>query len=121
LQLTVLPQQIAAVGAEHVIERIVQTAERVGPAALVAFAGVVENDVEDDLNSGRVKRPDHVAQFVELTVVLGCGRIGGFGRGEGDAVVAPQVTQFFAGQWVGERAVALIEFMNGQQFDSGDP
>ena len=62
LQLTVLPQpeklRYSPVGAEHVIELIVQAAKGIRSAAIVALAGVVEDDVEKDFDAGRVKGPD---------------------------------------------------------------
>ena len=83
-------------GAEHVVELVVEAAEGIGSAAVVPFAGVVEDDVEDDLDAGLVEGADHVAELVDLAVLLAAGGVGGLGRGEGDAVVAPEVPQPFA-------------------------
>ena len=52
-------------------------------------------------------------------VLGGCG-VGRLGRGEGDAVVAPEVAQLLAGQRVDERAVVLVELVDRQQLDRRD-
>ena len=108
------------VRAEHVIEFVVQAAEGVGSAAVVALAGVVEDDVEDDLDAGGVKGPDHVAELVDLAVLAAAGGVGRLGRREGDAVVAPEVPQPLAGLRVGEGTIVLVELVDRQQFDGGD-
>ena len=112
--------EVAPVRAEHVIELVVEAAEGIGPAAVVAFAGVVEDDVEDDLDAGRVEGPDHLAELVDLAVLGAGGGVGGLGGGEGDAVVAPEIAQPLAGVGIDERAIALVELVDRQQFDGRD-
>ena len=70
----------------------------VGAAAVVALAGVVEDDVEDDLDAGGVERADHLAELVDLAVLGDGGGVGRLRGGEGDAVVAPEVAQRLAGR-----------------------
>ena len=112
--------EITAVGAEHVIKLVVQSAERIGPAAIVAFAGVVEDDVEDHFDPGRVKRLDHVPELADLAMFGdGCGK-SGFGCGERDGVVAPKILQPLTRKRVREGAVALVELVDGQQLDGRD-
>src|SRR5262249_54760233 len=91
-----------------------------GPAAVVALAGVVEDYVEDDLHAGRMKRPDHLAELVDLVVHVAGAGIRGLRSGEGAAVVAPEIVQPFARLWIDNGTVALIELMDGQQFHGRD-
>ena len=44
--------EVIAVRPEHVIKLIVQAAKGIGSAAVVAFAGVVEDDIENDFDAG---------------------------------------------------------------------
>ena len=62
-------ERVAAAGEIHVVPRIfrreavvagvVDAAERQRRAELVAFGGVVVDDVENDLDAGRVQAADH--------------------------------------------------------------
>ena len=45
---------VLALGGQHVVHAVVQTAERKRRTSLVALRGVVENDVQDDLEGGGV-------------------------------------------------------------------
>src|SRR5207245_901798 len=102
---------------QHVVEFIVETAERIDPAPIVAFAGVIENDVENDLDPSGMKSPNHLPKLVDLAVLLTTAAIGGLGSGKGNAVVAPKVAQLFPSLRVGEGAIALVKLMNRQQLD----
>ena len=60
LQFTVLPQPVKftylpVAGIENVIGGVVDAAERPGRPMLVAFGGVVEHHVEDDLDARLMK------------------------------------------------------------------
>jgi hypothetical protein len=57
---------------------------------LVAFTGVVVDDVEEHLESSLVERTNG---FAELPTRIAAGREPGIGRQEGDGVVAPVVGQ----------------------------
>src|SRR6185503_17993168 len=54
---------VVAVPGEQVVGGVVQTAEGERRAAVVALAGVVEDDVQDDLDAGPVQR---LHQLLEL-------------------------------------------------------
>ena len=53
-------------GPQVVVDGIVETLEADDRALMVALAGVVEDDVEDDLDALPVKRLDHVSELVDL-------------------------------------------------------
>ena len=62
--------------------------ESVGPE-LVAFAGVVVDDVQDDFDACRMERLHHHFEFAQRA-----GRgVAHLGREEADAVIAPVVAQ----------------------------
>ncbi len=64
----------------------------VGPE-VVALAGVVVDDVEDDLDAGRVQRLHHRLELVDDAAARRCRRVAHVGREETDRVVAPVVDQ----------------------------
>ncbi len=66
--------------------------ESIGPA-VVALAGVVVDDVEDDLEAGRVERLDHGLELIDLAPVRAGRGVLGVRREETDGVVAPVVAQ----------------------------
>jgi hypothetical protein len=59
---------------------------------VVALAGVVVDDVDDDLEAGRVERPDHHLHLADR-VLAGSGGVGGLRREVGEGVVAPVVPE----------------------------
>ena len=60
---------------------------------LVALGGVVEHDVEDDLDAVPVQLLDQRLQLVDLHAELAGGGVAGLGREEADGAVAPVVQQ----------------------------
>ena len=72
LQLNVFPQpevvrvELLVVGLEVVVDVVVEALEADRRALVVAFAGVVEDDVEDDLDAGLVEGLDHVPELADL-------------------------------------------------------
>ena len=78
------------VGHEPVVHGVVDAAQRQGGAHLVALAGVVVDDVQDDLEPGAVQGPDHGLELAHL-LAEPAGGIAHVGRQEGDRVVAPVV------------------------------
>ena len=105
---------------EHVIERVVEPAEVVGRTDLAPLGGVVEDDVENDLDPRRVEGVDHLAEFLPGGRPLRVAGVRRLGRAEGDRVVAPEVPQLFAGQRIDERAVVLVELVDRQKLDGRD-
>ena len=53
-----------AVRFEDVVGAVVHSAKTQGRPAMVAFRGVIEHHVENDLDAGAVQRLDHVAKLV---------------------------------------------------------
>ncbi|OPZ08098.1 MAG: hypothetical protein BWZ08_01406 [candidate division BRC1 bacterium ADurb.BinA292] len=60
---------------------------------MVAFGGVVVDDVEDDFDSGGVQRLDHLFELVDLLAQLAAGGIFVVRREKADRVVAPVIAQ----------------------------
>ena len=113
--------QVAAPFVQHVEKRVVDAPEVVGPAVVTPFGGVVEDDIEVDLDPGLVERLDHLAELfpgLALFEMVGIRRLRG---AEGDRVVSPEVPQGFAGHWVDKCAVVLIELVHGKELDGRDP
>src|SRR5262249_55223674 len=110
--------QVAAVFVEQVIEFVIEPAEAEGAAAIVALAGVVEDDIEDDLDTGSVQSLDHVAELAVLTMRFGAGCERGLGGGKRNGVIAPEIHEFLAGVRIEERAVAFVELEHRHEFDS---
>ena len=50
---------------QHVVGAVVDSLEPVDRSSLVAFARVIEHDVEDHFDVRFVQRPDHVAEFAQ--------------------------------------------------------
>ena len=97
---------------EPVVGGVVDAAEAERRAEVVALAGVVVDDVEDDLDARVVEPLDH---RLELAHRLAGGAVADVGREEADGVVAPVV---------GEPAldeVAVVDVLvHRQQLDGGD-
>ena len=84
--------ETGVVVAQPVVRGAVDTAEAQGRPEMVAFAGVVIHDVQEDLDPDRVQRLDHRLELSHLPATVVGGRITVV-RGEvADCVVAPVVT-----------------------------
>ena len=79
---------VAPVGGQAVIRSVVDTLERQRWPKLIAFSGVVVNDVEDDLDAGTMKLRHHFLEFVDE----GPGEVPGLGREKSYRVVTPVVS-----------------------------
>ncbi len=103
---------------EPVVRRVVDPLEAQRGSEVVSLGGVVVDDVEDDLDTGRVHGLDHALELLHLLAQpLAAARRGGVGllrREEGEGVVAPVVAQ----PLVQQRAV-LDELMHGHQLEGG--
>jgi len=73
-----------------VIGEVVEPAEEAGGAVRAALAGVIVDDVEDDLDPGTVKSPDHVAELPDRVAGRGVSRLGGE---KAEGVVSPVVDE----------------------------
>jgi hypothetical protein len=76
-----------------VVAEVVDPAERQVGALVVALGGVVVDDVEDDLEAGRVEVGDHRLELVDLLAVRAARGVVGVGGEEPDGVVAPVVPE----------------------------
>ena len=82
---------------------------------MVAFGGVVVDDVEDDFDTGTVQRADHLPELADPRRRITVARVLGMRGEESDGVVAPEVPQPPLDQ------KALVhEMVNRHQFDRRD-
>ena len=88
---------------------------------MVPLAGVVEDDVEDDLDPVLVQLADEHLELVDLRAELAVVAVVRLGGEERDRVVAPGVREPLAGHRVAERAVELVELEDRQELDGRDP
>ena len=76
---------------EPVVGRVVDATERQRRPDLVAFGGVVVDDIEDHLDARRVQRPHHLLELVDLAARITRRGVARVGREVADRVVAPVV------------------------------
>jgi hypothetical protein len=100
---------VRAVVAQAVVGRVVEPAKAEGRPVLTALGGVVEDDVEDDLQPGGVQRLDHGLEVVDRPVLV-------VRREEPDRLIAPVVAQSARN----ERPI-VDELVYRQQLDRGHP
>jgi hypothetical protein len=100
-------------GHEPVVHRVVDTPQRQGRSHLIALAGVVVDDIEDDLEPGPVQGAHHGLELAHL-LSEPAGGIAHMGRQEGDGVVAPVVGQSLIDQMaVGHEVVHRHQLHRG--------
>jgi len=100
---------------EPVVGGVVDPAEAERRAHVVAFARMIVDDVEDDLDPGRVEGLDHFLELTHLLAGAPVAGVSGMGREVADGIVAPVIGEAF----VLEKFV-VYEVMHRQQFDRGD-
>ena len=100
---------------QPVVRRVVEPLEREHWAEVVAFSGVVVDDVEDDLDAGRVQRAHHALELLHLLAEIAARRIGVVRREEPDGVVAPVVREPTV-----DEVLVVHELVHGHEFDRGD-
>ena len=105
----------AVVGHQPVVGRVVDPFEREDRAEVIAFGGVVVDDVEDHFDAGRMQRLDEILELQHLLAALPGRGVLVVRREVANRVVAPVVPQ----SAIEERRV-LHELMHGQQFDRRD-
>ena len=98
---------------EDVVGRVVDAAEAERRPGVVALGGVVEHDVENDLDARPVQRLDHVAEFVDRAERILARAVRLVRREERDRRVAPVVD-------LARRAILGVELEHRQQFHRGD-
>ena len=102
----------AVVWHEPVVGRIVETAEAQRRSALVAFRGVVVDDVEDHFETGAMQRLDHLAELHDDVARGRVARVFGVRREVADRVVTPVVAQAAI-----EQKPVMDEVMDRHQLD----
>ena len=103
---------VALVLAQHVVAGIVDAAEGERRTEVVALGGVVVDDVENDLDAGRVQPADHQLEFVDVAAGRDVARRR---REEVGGVVAPVVDEPALDE------IAIVEEgLDRHQFDGGD-
>src|SRR5664279_1756862 len=100
---------------QPVVGGVVDPAERQGRAEVIAFRGVVVDDVEDDLDAGRVQRFHHRLEFLHLLPAVPERGVGVVRGEKSDRVAAPVVRQSLVPQ-----CAVLNELMHRHQFHRGD-
>ena len=93
---------------------------------MIAFGGVAEHDVQDDLDAGLVEGFDHVAELSGWLARAPIDTVAAMGGKESDRVVAPVVGDAGACGLAGRGRdvilnVLLIELLDRKQLDGGDP
>ena len=83
---------------------------------MVAFTGVVVDDIQDDLDAGRVQRLDHPLELDDLGTVLAATRVLVVRREVADRVVTPVVTQA-----VRNEPTVMYELVHRHELDRGHP
>ncbi len=101
---------------QPVVRAVVDPAEAQRRTEMVALRRVVVDDVEDDLDTRLVQRPDHPLELRHLLTALAGPAVGVVRREESDRVVAPVV-----GQSLLLEGVILNELVHGHQLDRGHP
>ena len=104
-----------AVVGEPVVGRVVDPAEAQRRPPLAALGGVVEHDVEDHLDSGRMQGADHSAELVHLAADLAARGVLVVRREVADRLVAPVVAQS-----TGDELGVVDELMDREQLHRGD-
>ncbi len=100
---------------EPVVGGVVDAAEVDCRAQVVALSGVVVDDVEDDLDTGFVKRADHGLELSHRPAGIAGRRVLIVRSEESKCVVAPVVTQAKV-----EQPVVVQKLVHWHQFDRGD-
>ena len=116
------PAEVAVVTVrrEQVVGLVVQPAEGNGRAPLVALRGVVEDHVEDHLNTLGMAGLDQVFEFVHLAPLHSARRIARLGCMESHRAVSPVVAKPFARVRIGMVVLVLVELENRHQLDAVD-
>ena len=102
-----------AIVVEDVVGAVVDPAKAQRRAVMVAFGGVIEHHVENDLDSRPVQRLDHVAKFVHRTQGILTRAVRLVRRKERNRCIAPVIDRPCG-------AILSVELEDRQQFDGGD-
>ena len=81
---------------------------------LIAFCGMVKDNIQKYFNSVLIEGPDQVFQFISLTVIFGAGCVARVWGKKADGIVAPVIIQFFSIDF--PVVLHFIKFKDGHQF-----
>src|SRR5262249_12468888 len=99
---------------EDVVSTIIEPAETQRRSVVVPFGGVIEDNVENDLDTRPMQCLHHVAKLVDRAERVLTRAIALMRREERDRRVSPIVDP-------SRRGILSVELKHGQQFDGGDP
>ena len=106
----------AVVRRQPVVRRIVDAAQGQRRAQLIAFRGVIVDNVENDLDAGGVQGLDHALELSHRRQRIAGGGIAQVGGEERERVVAPVV-----GQPARDQMAIVRVVVHRHQFERGDP
>jgi hypothetical protein len=111
---------IASVSIKNIINRVVQSPERIGGSTLVAFRRVVEHHIKNDFKTGFVKLPNHLFEFTHIGARGSVRGIGNFWSEKTHCGISPVVGQLFSGFRVFAVDFSLIKFMYRKELYTGN-
>src|SRR5579883_678950 len=103
---------------QKIITAVVDALEREDRAEVIAFVGVIEDDVEDHFDAGAVEGFDHVTKFAQVAALRGVHAVSRLGSEKPHRAVTPVIRQGTAIH--GAQDIGFIEIEYRQQFDRGD-
>src|SRR4051812_48734948 len=86
------------VGKEAIVSGVVEAFKAEHRAELIAFRGMVVDNVEDDFDALAMQRANHGFEFCDLTACVSRRRVARFWTEEAKRVVSPVVSQAFVDQ-----------------------
>ena len=112
--------EIVAIRRQHVVDLVVEPAERDIGSHLVAFSGVVKHHVQKHLNTGPVQLLDEVLELIGLHAQFAGCRIAGLGGEEANRAVSPVLHKHLTGCFADPTVLELVELIDRQQLDAID-
>jgi hypothetical protein len=106
---------------QNIVDAVVQSPKGDGGPFVVAFGGMVEDDIEDYLYACGMEFPYHLLEICNLLTPAPRGGVVGGGGEEIDCAVTPVVGQGFSGTGVLLQKFVGIEFLDGQELQTGNP
>ena len=82
---------IVSLSVEEIVGTVIKPLERKGRSPFVSLGGVIEHDIENDLDIGGMHRTDHLFELEHLCTRFLRDRISSMRRKESDRVVSPIV------------------------------
>ena len=111
---------ILLVRRQNVVLVVLNALEFKGVAALVSFACVVVDDVQNDFDSGLVQLLYQLLEFSDRAAGASVRGVSVFGREKAYCAVAPVVCEALAIFGVGVAVFVFVKFLDWKQFHRGD-